>query len=217
MPIICFEGPSAVGKTTTANAVKASSGAFVVPEVHELFTRPKDEPEDWYFDRQVDRWVMAREQTLANSLTILDGDPFQPLWYNWIYEFTGRQTPHSISRFYRRAIDSGRLEFPDLYVIFSAAESDLRNRRKRDLPRRRRNFEKHLQLIVPQRRYFEEMRTNSPQMVCFLNAASVDSNVEFVIEQARRITARKPGNSKILLDHMVRWLSDHKASDQSEK
>jgi hypothetical protein len=87
MPIICFEGASAVGKTTTADCFKTTGGAFVVPEVNLLFERPEDAPPEWYFERQVQRWQIAQEQSSFYRLVILDGDLFQPLWYSWAYNF----------------------------------------------------------------------------------------------------------------------------------
>ncbi|HEY8560173.1 MAG TPA: AAA family ATPase [Pyrinomonadaceae bacterium] len=79
MPIICFEGASAVGKTTTSNALRDERGARVVPEVNQLFARPENEPAEWYFERQVERWRIARERSRRGALVVLDGDPFQPL------------------------------------------------------------------------------------------------------------------------------------------
>jgi hypothetical protein len=59
MTIVCFEGRSAVGKTTAARFLSASSGIEVVPEVAAVFERP-DEPADWYLERQVERWQLDR-------------------------------------------------------------------------------------------------------------------------------------------------------------
>src|SRR5215204_5437527 len=100
MSIICFEGASAVGKTTTAKALK-DDGAFVVPEVNQLFNRPENEAFEWYFERQVERWRIAEQQSKIYDLVILDGDPFQPLWYNWAYDFVGWQKLDFMEQFYR--------------------------------------------------------------------------------------------------------------------
>ena len=56
MPLVCFEGPSAVGKTTLARQLANTLGATVIPEVAMLFSRPADPPPTWYFERQVERW-----------------------------------------------------------------------------------------------------------------------------------------------------------------
>jgi hypothetical protein len=51
MPILCFEVPSAVGKTTAAWALAEGEGAKVVPDVDALYERPENEPPEWYFER----------------------------------------------------------------------------------------------------------------------------------------------------------------------
>ena len=208
MSIICFEGASAVGKTTTANCFKAKYDAFVVPEVNQLFARPDAEPPAWYFERQVERWSIAREQAKTHELVILDGDPFQPLWYNWAYNFKNRQNPDFMERFYRPEIRSKRIDFPDLYFIFSAGEIELRKRRAGDAGRQRRGFETHLQMIAPQRRYFQAMQTFSANRVLFREAKSVESNIEFVRERARVSPIRE--DSEALFDRLIRWLRENK-------
>ena len=211
MPIICFEGASAVGKTTTADCFKTTGGAFVVPEVNLLFERPENAPPEWYFKRQVQRWQIAQEQSSFYRLVILDGDPFQPLWYSWVYNFIGLQSLDFIERFYQPKIQNKTLSFPDRYFIFSASETELKKRKDADASRQRRGFEKHLQMIEPQRRYFRAMQTFSPHRVCFFETESIKTNVEFVqknIFDSSEFDGVKP---EILFNKMVQWLRENDA------
>lgn len=209
MSIICFEGASAVGKTTTAECFKAEYDAFVVPEVNQLFERPENEPPEWYFERQVERWSIAREQSEKREIVILDGDPFQPLWYNWAYDYKGWQNLDFMERFYGREIRDKTIEFPDLYFIFSATEDELRKRKDGDLVRQRRGFDTHLKMIEPQRRYFRAMQIFSPQRVLFLEAKTVETNIEFVRERARDLPEND--DSEVLFAKQIRWLRENKA------
>jgi broad-specificity NMP kinase len=81
--IICLEGPSAVGKTTTCSAIAEQMGAYIVPEVNAIFERPADASPNWYLECQVARWEIAQRQQEQHGFAVLDGDLFQPLWYNW--------------------------------------------------------------------------------------------------------------------------------------
>lgn len=209
MPIVCFEGPSAVGKTTVAAAL-AAEGAHVVPEVNVLFERPADEAPGWYFERQVDRWALAVEAARGHPLVVLDGDPFQPLWYNWAYGFAGWQGLDFMEAFYRPRLVRGELGFPDLYVVFGADERVLRERRDSDPARRRRGFETHLRFIEPQRRYFRAMRELSPDRVRFLEARDVAASARAMAAAAREAP---PGEEAVeLFDRMVGWLREHPAA-----
>lgn len=211
MPIICFEGASAVGKTTTANALESDYGALAVPEVNQLFDRPDSEPADWYFERQVERWSMAREQSKFHSLVILDGDPFQPLWYCWAYDFDGWQSLDFMERFYKPKIRNKIIGFPDLYFIFSTTEDKLRKRRQNDVTRKRRGFEAHLRMIEPQRRYFETMRLFSPHRVSFLRAETIETNIEFIQRSISGVIKNNETKSEELFDKMTGWLRKTKA------
>jgi thymidylate kinase len=211
MSIICFEGASAVGKTTTSNALKEVSGAFVVPEVNQLFKRPENEPVEWYFERQAERWQLAEKESKNYRLVILDGDPFQPLWYNWAYDFVGWQKLDFMERFYRTMINNKMIAFPHLYFIFGAREAELRKRRACDAARQRRHFEIHLKMIEPMRRYFEAMQNFSPGQVLFLDAESIQSNIDFIEKRAPDVGARRRSESEFLLSKMIEWLRENKA------
>ena len=220
MPIICFEGASAVGKTTTAKSFNEYYSAYVVPEVNELFTRPENESADWYFERQVERWTIAREQSKFYQLVILDGDPFQPLWYNWAYDFAGWQDLDFMERFYQPRIRDKTICFPDLYFIFSADEPELRRRKTGDSSRQRSGFEKHLKMIEPQRRYFQAICDLSTNQVCFLETQTIASNIEFVRERVFNSSIEnKKSGSEILFAEIIQWLRENpaqydKTSDQ---
>jgi hypothetical protein len=211
MSIICFEGASAVGKTSTADCFKTFSGAFVVPEVNLLFERPENESPDWYFERQVERWQIAQEQSKFYPLVILDGDPFQPFWFAWTYDFVGWQSLDLMTRFYQPKVQSKKLGFPDRYFIFRANETDLRKRKDADQTRARRNFETVLKIVEPQRRYFQAMQEMFPNRVRFLEAKAVESNVEFIQKDVSELINFKEIEAKVLFDIMTEWLQQHKA------
>lgn len=152
-PIICLEGPSAVGKSTVARCLADNHGYEVIPEVNELFRNEKRIGDDWYLQRQVDRYTRSIAAAASGRAVILDGDPFQPLWYNWVYPEYGPWA--SVAAFYRDAIDAGTIAFPAIYAVLQAPVEHLTTRRAGDTTRRRHNFDRHLEMIAPQRRYFE--------------------------------------------------------------
>ncbi len=211
MSIICFEGASAVGKTTTANRFKTICGAFVVPEVNLLFQRPENESPEWYFERQVERWQIAQEQSKSYPLVVLDGDPFQPFWYCWAYNFVGWQSLDLMERFYQPKVQSKTLGFPDRYFIFSTNEAELRKHKEADATRRRRGFETTLKMIEPQRCYFQEMQNFSPHQVRFLEAKNIETNVEFVQEDISDLANSNKIEAGVLFSKMVEWLQENEA------
>ena len=89
LPLICLEGASGVGKTTTAREITKRSGSstFIITEVNHLFERPQNEDKTWYFEKQIERFEMAKRKLKTYDTVILDGDIFQPLSYNWCFDF----------------------------------------------------------------------------------------------------------------------------------
>jgi len=211
MAIICFEGASAVGKTTTARAIEETCGAFIVPEVNQLFARPENEPPEWYFERQLDRWQIAGKEIKNYELVILDGDPFQPLWYNWAYDYAGWQKLDFMEEFYGAAIQNKMIDFPRLYFILSTNEAELRKRKMSDSSRQRHGFETHLKMIAPQRRYFEAVKTFSPGKVVFLEAETIESNIEFIRDRALTAESDNSARSELLFGKITQWLRENRA------
>jgi thymidylate kinase len=74
MTIICLEGASSVGKTTTFSILKTEFEFEVIPELNVLFKRPENESDTWYFERQVERWELAEDISLNGNVAVLDGE-----------------------------------------------------------------------------------------------------------------------------------------------
>lgn len=170
-PIICFEGPSGVGKTTLCAALKDAFN--IVPEVNLLFERTGDESKLWYYGRQIDRYQRCVN---AGEKSILDGDVFQPIWYNWVCGYpTNFATREATHRFYVDALRRGMIRFPDLYIIFHCELDELRRRKEADITRRRRNFEKHLKIIEPLKTYYRFLDKATELRLEFIEYTDVET------------------------------------------
>ncbi|MEW6991140.1 chloramphenicol acetyltransferase [Colwelliaceae bacterium 6441] len=175
MSIICLEGASGIGKSTTSLFLEENFNFKVIPEVNELFQRPVKESATWYFEKQVERWRLAENASINDGNVVLDGDPMQPLWYNWIFHDLGFQPLQEVFEFYDYAIQSKKIKFPEKYFILTASEIVLRKRKEGDKNRTRRNFETHLKLISPQLDYFSVMRSLNLGNVDIIQSKSVSS------------------------------------------
>lgn len=165
MTVICIEGASAVGKSTVCRVLEKEFGFTRIPEVNELYPRSSDESPIWYFERQLDRWKMACDVSSIGGSAILDGDPFQPIWYNWIFSDIGLQPIPEVIKFYHDKVSSRVIRFPDKYYLLTTSELELRRRRESDRNRSRKNFEMHLRLIEPQMAYFTAMNNGALGLV----------------------------------------------------
>jgi thymidylate kinase len=206
-PIVCIEGPSAVGKTTLTAALAAATGAAVVPELDAGAAPPVAESAAWFVDRHASLWRRARALASDAPLVVLDGDPFKGLWYNRVYAADGWPDVDVVAPLYRARIREGALAFPDLYVALEADEATLRARRSGDASRRRRGFEKHLALVEPLRRWFAALAGHAPALVLRLETegrspGEVAAAVRDAIERADRHSV----DSLRLLDRMADWV-----------
>lgn len=203
-PVVCFEGPSGVGKTTLSNLLQNDFN--IVPEVNLLFDRTSAESEYWYHERQVDRYELCRK---SEEISILDGDVFQPIWYNWVCQypsnFLSKEQTH---RFYRTMLEEGNIAFPDLYIIFHINEKELWKRKERDKSRQRRNFEKHLKIIEPLKDYWRFLERDTEIDLKFVRYEDVDSAYEDVLALIQSLEVENLNNSKTF-DQIDKWINVH--------
>lgn len=205
--VVCLEGPSAVGKTTLAEALARVCGAAVVPELDASGAPPVGRSAAWFVERHAEQWRLARGLAAAAPFAVLDGDPFKGLWYNRVYADEGWEGVETVAPLYRAQVEAGALAFPDLYVALTATEYELRRHRAGDPSRTRRNFEKHLRLAGPLLDYFREMRAVAPARVAVVETGPEGSLVERVTEALGSLPPGPPDSLR-LLDHMTRWLVD---------
>jgi hypothetical protein len=202
--ILVLEGPSAVGKTTLAGRLADVHALALIPEL-EPGAPPRDaDAAAWFVGRHLARWRLAEEAAESRHV-VVDGDPFKGLWYGWVYESMGHPGPLVAAAHYRAALLQGRVRFPDVCVVLGATADTLAHRRDMDLSRRRRNFELHLQLIGPQRRYFAAMNAVDPGRAVFLDA----SDPQRLFESAAALLgmSRTAAVDDItLFDAMLDWL-----------
>ncbi|MBO1581680.1 chloramphenicol acetyltransferase [Bacillus sp. XF8] len=183
MAIICLEGPSAVGKTTTCQQLEKEYDAYIIPEVNLLFERPKNEHKTWYLERQVERWHIAVQQSKNYEFVVLDGDVFQPLSYNWCFHFeVFDQSLPFLEEFYKNSIRKREIGFPDQYFYLYTSECELRKRKGFDYTRKRRNFEKHIHITKPHKKYYQHLNNIIQEYCKLIEAKSVENNVKEIME-----------------------------------
>jgi hypothetical protein len=184
-----------------------------VPETGELFPVPADAAPAWFLERGVERWRRAEAARREAPLAVLDGDPLKGLWWGWVYPGEGWTTPDEAHAFYRPRFLRGELAFPDVYVHLDADEATLRARRAGDPTRARRNFERHLRVVAPLRRYFAALGALAPGLVRVLPSGSVDERAAAVRALVRGAPAHAAAHAAAhatspaaLLDGIVAWL-----------
>ena len=207
MSVICLEGASGVGKSTTSIFLEENFNFKVIPEVNELFQRPVKESATWYFEKQVERWRLAEKESTNGVNVILDGDPMQPLWYNWIFHDLGFQPLQEVFEFYDDAIHCEEIKFPEKYFILTASETALRKRKESDKNRTRKNFETHLKLISPQLDYFSNMNSLNFGNVEFIHTKDVSSTAMCIFNGLPKLNLRI--DQTILLNNQRQFVQEH--------
>jgi hypothetical protein len=209
MPIICFEGASAVGKTTLSAFLRDNYNAYVIPEVNLLFERKNNEAKFWYFEKQIERWQLAVSAARNHEIIILDGDPFQPLWYNWSYDFDFGEPFEEIMDFYERNLATGRIDFPEKYFILNVRTDELRKRKADDVSRTRKNFERHLRFIQPQLAYFNFIKSIDNNLVKFIKNKEIESAGREIIDSIKENSSSNKPSSLLLFHSIKNWLENN--------
>ncbi|MCJ7842027.1 hypothetical protein MUB24_14170 [Lederbergia sp. NSJ-179] len=213
MTIISIDGASAVGKTTTSSKLAMNYGGYWIPEVNALWKSPEPMYPEWFFEKQVERWTIAQRKSSSYPFIVIDIDLFQPLWYNWVFDFTlfGGQSLEFVTEFYRKQLLNRTIGFPDKYFVLYTDEVELRKRKNGDNTRRRSGFEMNLRMIEPQKRYFNALRSLNPDLVCFIES----DNTEMIVEKIIGTLPSTPCQhtfSVELFDFIVNWLGSTRAT-----
>lgn len=202
MPIICLEGPSAVGKSSTCKELHRRYGAYIVEEVAFLFPKPNLDGTrliDWVLDCQVERWKIAAAKANDHPLVVLDGDHLK-IWYSWVYGFEAEPLEY-FNDYFRKLIADRTIGFPDSYAVLTIDEVELRRRKENDYSRTRGNFDKHLRLIEPQLRFFHALEQFQPGLVQFLEATNTEDTLS-------KLDFQQHNDNKYslpLFDSMIDW------------
>lgn len=198
MTIICLEGASSVGKSTTCQQFATQYDAFIVPETGLLFESPQLDGKElmmWLLERQIDRWHIAYEKNQQHEYVILDGDVFK-IWYSWIYGYEHLSLDET-ANFFREKLLKNEISLPDAYVLFWAEEDELRKRKEMDQTRSRRNFDKHLRMIEPQMRYFHYLNELVPGYVGIHKTETVADNIHHIVKHSETLPDIKKRESEI--------------------
>ncbi len=165
-----------------AAALTHECGAVVVSELDGSGAPRVGSSAVWFVERHAEQWRLAQEMASGAPFAILDGDPFKGLWYNRVYSDEGWEGVETVAPLYRSQVESGGLAFPNLYVVLTATEDELRRHRAGDPSRSRRNFEKHLLLTGPLLDYFRAMREVAPARVTVVETGPEGNLVNRVTE-----------------------------------
>ena len=212
--IIAFEGVGAAGKTTTSEYLVANHGAIRISEVNEMFApRPIPEPAMWYLERQIERWELACEQDGTDRLIILDGDPYQPVWFNWIYPDRLFQPWQEVLDFFEARLD--QVGMPGLYVyLYTSATERYRRERIRETARGhdeeqfKAKFERYARMLGPQKAFFDALGQRFPGFVYCQEATELEATALFVLDHPPTTV-----DTAQAFSFMRSWLESHSPND----
>jgi len=128
-----------------------------------------------------------------------------------VYSFDWGAELDSLESFYRPRVQAGEIGFPDLYVVLQTSIEELWRRKEVDETRKRKNFEKHLLIIEPQRRHFEAVNQFSAGRVVFLDSESTEKNVESILSLDHSLLKTQENNHRDIFDQIIQWLRENEA------
>ena len=213
--IVALEGAPATGKSTIAAYVEDRHGGFCIEEVNKIFDRPKPEPQNWYYERQLDRLSQAKDAESDHDLVVLAGDPYQPVWFNWMFPDWGFEPWQVVLRFFSERQDAGLM--PDFFG-FTHVDEDERYKRliarllarghSRDLAEAK--HAKYQPMTAVIRAYFEALGSEFPGFVLMIETGNME-------QSTKEIRAHRPysPDSHQLFSFMETWLSANKPGDFS--
>ena len=200
MTIVVVEGISAAGKTTWCRTHYPEQTTWESPPAAAPVSRDTD-PEEaarYWLERNAERWAAAVEIERRCGIAICDTDPLK-LHYAWSLHAIGelpRESWHVEQALTREFVASGRLGFADLVLVNDLPEDVVRQQRNADSTRSRRNFELHVRLAEPLRRWYHALETLSPGRVRWQLPAGP-------LDQSRLPAPRARREDPVLLDAVL--------------
>lgn len=164
--LIAIEGVSAAGKTTWASRYKPA----VVEEL--TGTAPETDIEqiaEFWSKRDSERWQRGVTLEAEHSIACFDTDPLK-IHYAWCLWQNGQGNRDQWTtrvRATRRRIVQRQIGFVDQIIFLDPTKAVVREQKKNDLSRHRRNFENHIQLQEPLRRWYQLLEQLAPGRVIF--------------------------------------------------
>ena len=184
---LVFEGAPAVGKSTVSKALKSHHNCYVVPEVNVLFGKENKESQLWYYQKQVERWNMALESG-SESIRVLDGDIFQPVWFNYLFPDEDWGCSEEMIEFYLAMLKTNQISFPDKYIFFHIDE---KTRAVREMERSKklgkssehinRKIKRYRKFSIQQYDYFFKLSEAFPDLVVFIESNDISESVDKVL------------------------------------
>lgn len=212
--VIYLEGPLATGKSTVAVHIAGRFDGSCIEEVNKLFSRPADEARTWYYERQVDRMGQARTAESDGHLAVLAGDPYQPIWFNWIFP-SGRFEPwYRVLKFFEE--NSYDCILPNFYGFTMVDEEErIRRELEREIRMGRTRAEalaKHARYVpmhAPLEAYFLAVGAEFPGFVLTLDTG----NFETAMQKLMGYRPPPKPKKKEFLEFASDWLSSHSPGD----
>jgi thymidylate kinase len=166
--LIVVEGVSAAGKTTwVSQYAPAVVGETTAPEPAQGSSA--GEIGQYWSDRHAERWQRGLELEIAHATACFDCDPLK-IHFAWTQSQVGRNTREewiATVQATRRHLVNRRIGFADRVVFLDPAVEVIRRQKENDATRRRGNFELHISLYEPLRRWYATLEALAPGRVVF--------------------------------------------------
>ena len=143
------------------------------------------------------------------AYSILDGDIFQPIWYNWACQYPSKfLQKKETHEFYQTQLLEKKIAFPDLYIIFQVAEKELWIRKEKDATRQRRNFEKHLKIIEPLKTYYQFLDKETDIAMKFIQYTNIEKTKQEVLASIANLSLKNIDGLKTF-EQIEHWINSH--------
>lgn len=191
--IFTFEGAPASGKSTVSEALATAHGCYIVPEVNKLFGKENRTSDLWYYQKQALRWDLAKQNQNTTSLSILDGDVFQPLWFSSFYPDENWGHFDDIVKFYATILKHGSIGLPNMYVYFHTEERIRAEREKersmclgRSPETVMKKIVRHRDFAIIQKAYFSDLKAEFPDLVVFLESSNLANSMQSILSYTQK-------------------------------